>query len=640
MKHYLLLLTVTIFLLTDPALSQTGTQSQWAWMKGSSTCCSDGYYGSIGLENSLNNPIARGDGQLFKDANGDIWLFGGFSYMPAPMWWYFNDVWKFNTATNNWILMKGSDAVNQAGIYNTMGVESASSTPGARARFASWTDANGNFWLFGGDGYDQNGSWGDLNDFWKFDPITRNWTWMGGSAFIKSAGTQGMIGEGSTSFIPAARSGAASWTDPQGNFWLYGGEYYELNTSYMDLWKYSPASQQWTWVNGAIGWFQSAPVYGTQHVFSSSNTPGTRSYSHSWSDATGNLYLYGGTPYNSWPVTRFSDMWKYNPLLNQWAWVNGSTSLNQSATAGTPGTPDVNNHPGGRLTRAFTKDNQGNFLLFGGSGYFTGNNVQLLNDLWKYDPLIDQWTWVKGGQVNANGVYGTQGLPDPSNNPGSRSGAMMCAATPGNVWLFGGSGYSDFSSWSELNDLWKLSALSVVPTRLLTFSCRRNMAVNDLQWSATNLADTRKFIVERSWNQAQYKAIAEVSANVSRELYEFADPLQMHTGCVVYYRLKMVEADGSFRYSNIVAVKAAGDQVTVYPNPASDHIVVTFSQTDFACDRYEVIDMIGNTIIKSPQINIQYAGKIKIDVAALAKGQYHLKLSGRSSWVQSRFIKL
>jgi hypothetical protein len=51
-----------------------------------------------------------------------------------------------------WI--KGSQQVGQAGAYGTKGVPGAGMNPGGRHGAASWKDANGNYWIFGGDGMD------------------------------------------------------------------------------------------------------------------------------------------------------------------------------------------------------------------------------------------------------------------------------------------------------------------------------------------------------------------------------------------------------------------------------------------------------------------------------------------------------
>src|SRR5579872_4974052 len=67
----------------------------------------------------------------------------------------------------------------------------------------------------------------------------------------------------------------------------------------------------------------------------------------------------------------------------------------------------------------------------------------------------DQWTWMSGDNtVNHAGVYGTKGVADPANKPGSR----MDAATwidNNHLWLFGGLGYDASGGSVVLNDLWK-----------------------------------------------------------------------------------------------------------------------------------------------------------------------------------------
>ena len=65
-----------------------------------------------------------------------------------------------------------------------------------------------------------------------------------------------------------------------------------------------------------------------------------------------------------------------------------------------------------------------------------------LNDLWRYDPETNQWTWVSGSNTrNQVGVYGTKGVPDAANVPGARSDSISWTDSTGNLWLFGGDGY-------------------------------------------------------------------------------------------------------------------------------------------------------------------------------------------------------
>lgn len=88
-----------------------------------------------------------------------------------------------------WTWMGGSSKVpgadeGQPGVYGTLGTPAAKNIPGGRAASAVWTDLSGNTWLLGGYGVDANGAASYLNDLWKLNPATNQWTWMSGSSTI------------------------------------------------------------------------------------------------------------------------------------------------------------------------------------------------------------------------------------------------------------------------------------------------------------------------------------------------------------------------------------------------------------------------------------------------------------------------
>ena len=66
------------------------------------------------------------------------------------------------STANEWTWMSGSSTVNHPSVYGAKGVASASNTLGARYGALSWTDSSGNFWLYGGGGFDSTGTYGDL----------------------------------------------------------------------------------------------------------------------------------------------------------------------------------------------------------------------------------------------------------------------------------------------------------------------------------------------------------------------------------------------------------------------------------------------------------------------------------------------
>jgi hypothetical protein len=166
----------------------------------------------------------------------------------------------------------------------------------------SWTDSNGNFWLFGGaiatEGY--------LDDFWEFNPSTNEWTWMGGSNTTNQAGVYGTIGTPAAGNYPGGRYWASSWTDSSGHLWLFGG--YAGN----DLWEFNPSTNEWAWMGGSSVPGQ-AGVYGTLGTPAAGNIPGSaRSSALSWTDTSGHLWLFGGSGYDANGTSGLlNDLWEY-----------------------------------------------------------------------------------------------------------------------------------------------------------------------------------------------------------------------------------------------------------------------------------------------------------------------------------------
>ena len=195
-------------------------------------------------------------------------------------------------------------------------------------------------------------------------------------------------------------------------------------------------------------------TYGTPGTPAPGNVPGARFGSVSWTDGSGNLWLFGGADSWTWGMLYRNDLWKYDPGIGQWTWMGGSDTFDQAGTYGTLGSPAPGNVPGARSNSVRWTDGSGNFWLFGGYGY-SASSSDILNDLWKYDPGIGQWTWMSGSDsIDQLGVYGTLGTPAPGNTPGARAESVSWTDRDGKLWLFGGTGFSA-SGWGVLNDLWK-----------------------------------------------------------------------------------------------------------------------------------------------------------------------------------------
>ena len=357
----------------------TGGRGQWTWV--SSTGNAIGVYGTQGTAAATNVPGARQSAVSWTSSNGNLLLFGGEVIVIGTGMEEMNDLWGFDTFSKEWTWMGGSNTGNAPGVYGTLGVAAATNVPGGRSSAVSWRDSSGNLWLFGGSGYDSVGKQPDpLNDLWEFSITSKEWIWVSGSNTAGATGVYGTLGVAAAGNVPGARASAVSWTDPSGNLWLFGGEG-------NDLWEFSTTSKEWTWVSGKQT--GNAPgVYGTLGVAAPTNVPGARNSAVSWTDSSGNLWLFGGEGNASAGNFGYlNDLWELSITSKEWTWIGGSNTGNATGVYGTQGTAAATNVPGARDSAVSWTDSSGNLWLFGGIVYDSSNGILgQLNDLWEYQP--------------------------------------------------------------------------------------------------------------------------------------------------------------------------------------------------------------------------------------------------------------
>lgn len=351
-------------------------------------------YGTKGTGSTGNLLGARRNASGWADSSGNLWFFGGTGYDKNTSENILNDLWRYEISTGKWTWMTGSNTGNAKGIYGTKGTAAATNTPGARDAAASTTDSSGNLWLFAGGGRDSTTSGaGFLNDLWKYNITSGQWTWVAGANTANGAGTYGTKGTGAAGNVPGSRNGAFLAADASGNIWMFGGAGNDCcggGDVLNDLWKYDVTTGYWTWMTGSKN-AGAAGTYGTKGVPSGTTTPGARYNFAAWMDSSGALWVFGGDGYaqiSGVPgMVELSDLWKYDPTTNRWTWVDGPNVSDQPGSYNLPvGTINANNIPASREGPAYWKDSSGNFWLYGGWGWGANGLFGIRNDFWKYKP--------------------------------------------------------------------------------------------------------------------------------------------------------------------------------------------------------------------------------------------------------------
>ena len=124
-----------------------------------------------------------------------------------------------------------------------------------------------------------------------------------------------------------------------------------------------------------------------------------------------------------------------------------------------------------------------------------------------------------------------------------------------------------------------------LPVTLTRFDAKLDNMGSELNWTSVTEDNLNRFEVCRSVNGQDFFPIGAVNANGnSNEAteYNFTDNTVSAAGtAVVYYRLKMIDNDGKYVWSNISTVKTNGSvkatTVSVYPNPTADFVNVSMN---------------------------------------------------------------
>ncbi len=159
-----------------------------------------------------------------------------------------------------------------------------------------------------------------------------------------------------------------------------------------------------------------------------------------------------------------------------------------------------------------------------------------------------------------------------------------------------------------------------LPLSLTSFMAYKNNADIMLKWNTENEMNVSKFVVERSNDGLSFSSIGIVNArNQPQGLYTYPDLISLlvpqPTG-YLYYRLKMLDLDGNFKYSAVARITLNGPAgITIGPNPFSDHLFV-YSKAEIK--KITLYDMSGKEIFSSTAI---MGNKIMI-TRPMAKGGY------------------
>jgi Secretion system C-terminal sorting domain len=187
---------------------------------------------------------------------------------------------------------------------------------------------------------------------------------------------------------------------------------------------------------------------------------------------------------------------------------------------------------------------------------------------------------------------------------------------------------------------------STLPVSLLSFQATLHSKTATLGWVTTNHFNFSHFIVEKSTDARTFTETAvlftESATSNAETTYKYKDNLQNSTAKVVYYRLKMVDVDGSFTYSETRMVRLTAEEnkvlISTFPNPATNEVRVMIP-TEWQ-EKTVTYEIFSNTGVLIQRYQNKTAAQVQqLNVQQLQTGNYILKVNNGTISSTSKFIK-
>ncbi|MCF2489719.1 T9SS type A sorting domain-containing protein [Dyadobacter sp. CY347] len=171
-----------------------------------------------------------------------------------------------------------------------------------------------------------------------------------------------------------------------------------------------------------------------------------------------------------------------------------------------------------------------------------------------------------------------------------------------------------------------------LPVHLVKFEAKSEGQNALLSWITSSEINSEKFVVERSASGKEWIEIGYVKAqkiSTQQEAYVFQDS---NVGLkAIYYRLKMVDSDGTFAYSKIESVRFGETQAAIFPNPIGNDGLLHLADGADAVN-IAIFDISGLKVFE------KNGAATQINVEKLPPGNYIVRIRLKNGTETSRLV--
>ena len=227
-------------------------------------------------------------------------------------------------------------------------------------------------------------------------------------------------------------------------------------------------------------------------------------------------------------------------------------------------------------------------------------------------------------------------------NPAPALTAKKCLVRASNGCTDIGDNSSDFSTSTTFvpqNSLSPLNICGGLPVSLISFTADIIDNNADLIWQTTSEINFNRFVIEKSTDATTFYPIATILAEklVTGSDYQFKDA-SIFQG-KEYYRLRMIDNNGSFRYSKTITlegIRSSINKIIISPNPVVNTLFINHPKATIGA--FIKISTVDGRVVLLKAVAIGTT-QTNIDVSGFAKSNYFVSYENEGTRVVSQFVK-
>ncbi|MBS1496391.1 MAG: T9SS type A sorting domain-containing protein [Bacteroidetes bacterium] len=189
-----------------------------------------------------------------------------------------------------------------------------------------------------------------------------------------------------------------------------------------------------------------------------------------------------------------------------------------------------------------------------------------------------------------------------------------------------------------------LPAAAPLPVTLTAFAVNYNNSVANVNWTTEQEINLSKYEILRSINGSDFQTINTIASrnSLAKQNYTYQDNNIPAAASVLYYKLRIIDKDGSYKYSNVVTVKvtaASAKDFLITPNPASTNAQIRFNAIKSGQAQIIVFDAAGKAVLQQQASVLAGNNSIALNnIVNLSEGMYTVRMIVNNESFSSKLI--